>query len=383
MIEPTFRPEHGDEVAMQEEAPASSGEAARSRADRNVLRVESLEKQFGGTSVLSDCSLDVAEGEIVTLLGPSGCGKTTLLRCIAGFLDPNGGRISIDGHDVISVPVNRRPVGVVFQSYALFPHMTVAQNVGYGLRMRGVPRAEIADMVVKALTTVSLEAFADRWPAQLSGGQQQRVAVARVLVLEPRVLLLDEPFSALDAKLRSAMQVDLRQLIKRLGTTAIFVTHDQEEALTMSDRIAVMRDGQIEQVAPPDEVFDRPATAYVADFIGASNFWHAQARDGLVHFPDGTTGTTPLEGEVSVMSRPHNIDIEAGTQGPWTGTVTYRRPVGPLLEYTVDTGTGASLQISTMRQAMGEALDTGARVTLRLKDPSVCAIYPPKKPGNG
>jgi ABC-type Fe3+/spermidine/putrescine transport system ATPase subunit len=343
-----------------------------------VLRIDGLHKAYGNYTVLSECSLRIAEGEIVTLLGPSGCGKTTLLRCIAGFTEPDGGVISIDGMDTIPVPVNRRPVGVVFQSYALFPHMTVAQNVGYGLRMRGVPKAEIAKAVSRILKTVSLEAFADRWPSQLSGGQQQRVAVARVLVLEPRVLLLDEPFSALDAKLRGAMQVDLRQLIKRLGITAIFVTHDQEEALTMSDRIAVMRSGQIEQVAPPDEVFDRPATAYVADFIGASNFWNAEATGGKVAFPDGSFGKTVLDGPVRVMSRPHNIQIIEGDAGPWTGIITYRRPVGPLVEYTVDVGHSDPLQISTMRQVQGRTMDEGTTVTLRLRDPDVCAIYPPE-----
>ena len=378
MIEPTSEADRSRasataQAVVTEEVPPA----------RTVLSVTALKRRFGGLTVLSGCSLNVAEGEIVTLLGPSGCGKTTLLRCIAGFLDPNGGSVTIDGHDTVSVAVNRRPVGVVFQSYALFPHMTVAQNVGYGLRMRGVTKAEIAKSVARVLETVSLGPFANRWPSQLSGGQQQRVAVARVLVLEPRVLLLDEPFSALDAKLRGAMQVDLRQLIKRLGITAIFVTHDQEEALTMSDRIAVMRDGRIEQVAPPDEVFDRPATAYIADFIGASNFWPGVAKNGAVAFPDGTSGATPLDGPVRIMSRPHNILIEVGAGGPWTGKVTYRRPIGPLVEYTVDAGHAAPLRISTMRPAQGRTLDEGTAVTLRLRAPDVCAIYPPEPAAHG
>ncbi len=313
----------------------------------------------------------------MTLLGPSGCGKTTLLRCIAGFLTPDGGTIAIDGSDTGPIPVNRRPVGVVFQSYALFPHMTIAQNVGYGLRMRGVPKAGIAEAVSRVLETVALTPFAGRWPAQLSGGQQQRVAVARVLVLEPRVLLLDEPFSALDAKLRGAMQIDLRRLIKRLGITAIFVTHDQDEALIMSDRIAVMRQGRIEQIAPPDEVFDHPATAYVADFVGASNFWTATARDGQVLLPDGSSASTRLSGPVRVMSRPHNIRVEAGGPGPWAGRITLRRPLGPLVEYAVRTGDGADIKVSALRQEQASALADGAEVTLALRDPSLCAIYPP------
>jgi ABC-type Fe3+/spermidine/putrescine transport system ATPase subunit len=266
---------------------------------------------------------------------------------------------------------------VVFQSYALFPHLTVAQNVGYGLRMRSMRRLDIAARVARALETVSLGDLADRYPAQLSGGQQQRVAVARVLVLEPRVLLLDEPFSALDAKLRGAMQVDLRRLIKRLGTTAIFVTHDQEEALTMSDRIAVMRGGRIEQVGPPDEVFDRPATAYVADFIGSSNFWQARAAEGRVSLPDGQSVSTALSGPVRVMARPHNIRLHPGGKGSWRGTVRGHRPLGALVEYIVVAG-GTEIQVATLRQEQARVLPEGTEVTLALRDPAMCAVYPPE-----
>ena len=354
---------------------APAAQAAEAAADP-VLRVGSVSKRFGDTVVLRDCVLDVAEGEIVTLLGASGCGKTTLLRCVAGFLDPDRGDIAIDGRDMGPLPVNRRPVGVVFQSYALFPHLTVARNVGYGLRMRGVPRAEAEERVARALDTVSLGSFADRYPAQLSGGQQQRVAVARVLVLEPRVLLLDEPFSALDAKLRAGMQVELRQLIKRLGLTAIFVTHDQEEALTMSDRIAVMRNGRLEQVGPPDTVFDRPATAYVADFIGSSNFWDAEARDGAVALPDGQSAPTDLQGPVRVMARPHNLALAAPEEGDWQGAVSFHRTVGAMVEYHVETRDGATLQVAAMRQARARPLRAGAAVSLSIVDPAFCAVFP-------
>ncbi|MEM1353119.1 MAG: ABC transporter ATP-binding protein [Pseudomonadota bacterium] len=341
-----------------------------------VLRIGAVSKRFGDTTVLRDCDLDIAEGEIVTLLGASGCGKTTLLRCIAGFLDPDSGAIDIDGREMGDVAVNRRPVGVVFQSYALFPHLTVARNVGYGLRMRGMPKAEIAKRVARALDTVSLGDFSDRYPAQLSGGQQQRVAVARVLVLEPRVLLLDEPFSALDAKLRAGMQVELRQLIKRLGLTAIFVTHDQEEALTMSDRIAVMRDGRIEQVGPPDTVFDRPATAYVADFIGSSNFWDAEAEGGHVRLPDGQSFQTTLDGAVLVMVRPHNLALVPDGSGSWLGHVAFHRTVGALIEYHVECGDGTTLQVVAMRQERARTLHDGATVGLSVIDPSGCSVYP-------
>ena len=341
-----------------------------------VLRIGAVGKRFGATTVLDDCSLDVAEGEIVTLLGPSGCGKTTLLRCVAGFWDADAGAIEIDGQDMGRVPVNRRPVGVVFQSYALFPHLTVAQNVGYALRMRGVARAEAAERVAAAIATVSLTGFEDRYPAQLSGGQQQRVAIARVLVMEPRVLLLDEPFNALDAKLRGAMQVELRQLIKSLGLTSIFVTHDQEEALTMSDRIAVMRAGRIEQAATPDEIFDRPATAYVADFIGISNFWEARAERGTVALPDGQIVETALDGAVRVMARPHNLQLDLAGASPWRGTIAFQRPVGPLIEYHVQTEEGATVKVAAMRHQRERAFADRTPVGIRVVDPALCAVYP-------
>jgi ABC-type Fe3+/spermidine/putrescine transport system ATPase subunit len=355
------------------QVPVAKAEQATSAA---VLRIAAVSKRFGSMTVLQDCSLSVAEGEIVTLLGPSGCGKTTLLRCIAGFWNPEEGAILIDGQDTVQTPVNRRPVGVVFQSYALFPHLTVAENIGYGLRMRGLPKTEIAARVAAALETVSLSGLGGRYPAQLSGGQQQRVAIARVLVLEPRVLLLDEPFNALDAKLRGAMQVDLRQLIKRLGMTAIFVTHDQEEALTMSDRIAVMRAGRIEQVAPPEEIFDRPATAYVADFIGSSNFWQAEAQAGRVILPDGQDLSTSLTGPVRVMSRPHNLSLQPGALGPWQGRLLFQRSVGALVEYHVATDSG-DMRVMAMRRPAARQPVEGDTVTLGVIDPGLCAVYEP------
>ena len=342
----------------------------------SVLGIEAVDKRFGATTVLQDFTLDVAESEIVTLLGPSGCGKTTLLRCVAGFWEADSGRIEIDGQDISNVPVNRRPVGVVFQSYALFPHLSVARNVGYALRMRSMPRSAVARRVASALETVSLTGFEDRYPAQLSGGQQQRVAIARVLVMEPRVLLLDEPFNALDAKLRGAMQVELRQLIKRLGLTSIFVTHDQEEALTMSDRIAVMSGGKIEQVASPDEIFDRPATAYVADFIGVSNFWEARAETGRVRLPDGQTVTTSLEGSVRVMARPHNLCLAPPGESPWKGTVSFHRNVGPLIEYHVESPDGTVIRVSAMRQERELPVEDRAQVSLSVINPASCAVYP-------
>jgi ABC-type Fe3+/spermidine/putrescine transport system ATPase subunit len=353
-----------------------SGPATIVATTSPVLRIGGVFKRFGAVTVLDNCSLDVAEGEIVTLLGPSGCGKTTLLRCIAGFWEADGGSITIDGQDMAPVPVNRRPVGVVFQSYALFPHLTVARNVGYALRMQGMAQAEAERRVAAALETVSLVGLGHRYPAQLSGGQQQRVAIARVLVMEPRVLLLDEPFNALDAKLRGTMQVELRQLIKSFGLTSIFVTHDQEEALTMSDRIAVMRGGRIEQADSPNEIFDRPATAYVADFIGSSNFWPAQVVDGQVTLPDGQSVASALQGPVRVMARPHNLQIAPPSAGPWTGKIVFQRPVGPLIETHVETDGGGVVKVVAMRRESERAFAHEALVSLHIVSPALCAVYP-------
>jgi len=220
---------------------------------------------------VDDVTLDIAAGEFFALLGPSGCGKTTSLRMIAGFEMPDSGRVHVGGEDITDVPVHRRDMGMVFQSYALFPHRTVAENVAFGLRMRDVPKAEIDRRVAAALAQVALTGLEARKPGQLSGGQQQRVALARALVVEPRVLLCDEPLGALDRKLRQQMQFELKDLQKRLGVTLVFVTHDQEEALAMSDRIAVMNKGRVEQVGTPTEIYENPRTRFVADFIGEIN----------------------------------------------------------------------------------------------------------------
>jgi spermidine/putrescine transport system ATP-binding protein len=220
-------------------------------------------------------SLDVRPGEFLTLLGPSGCGKTTLLRLAAGFEPPDEGRVIISGRDATGVPAYRRPVNMVFQHYALFPHRTVAGNVAFGLEMAGKPRAEVADRVTRVLETVQMSALAERTIDQLSGGQKQRVALARAIVLEPEVLLLDEPMSALDRKLRREMQLEVKHLHERLGTTFLCVTHDQEEALAMSDRVAVMSDGRIEQVGPPEEIYEQPRTRFVAEFLAVRNLWPA------------------------------------------------------------------------------------------------------------
>jgi ABC-type Fe3+/spermidine/putrescine transport system ATPase subunit len=237
-----------------------------------AIRLEEVTKNFDGKVLAVDqVTLDIAAGEFFSLLGPSGCGKTTSLRIIAGFERPDAGRVHVGGQDITDLPVHKRDMGMVFQSYALFPHRTVAENVAFGLRMRDVPKPDIARRVAAALAQVALTGLEDRRPSQLSGGQQQRVALARALVVEPRVLLCDEPLGALDRKLRQQMQFELKELQRRLGVTLVFVTHDQEEALAMSDRIAVMNKGRVEQIGAPTAIYERPRTRFVADFIGEIN----------------------------------------------------------------------------------------------------------------
>jgi putative spermidine/putrescine transport system ATP-binding protein len=253
---------------VPEAAPASP---TGSGDDGPALVLRDLRKVFGAVVACEDVDLEVRRGEFVTLLGPSGSGKTTTLRMIAGFTTPSGGSIEIGGRDMTRVPPHRRNVGMVFQNYALFPHMTAAQNIGFPLQMRGVPREETRARVERALGLVKLEGYGDRYPRALSGGQQQRIALARAVVFEPHVLLMDEPLGALDRKLREALQVEIVQVSRQIGATVLYVTHDQEEALVMSDRIAIFNQGRIEQLGSGEDLYERPASLFVADFIGTSN----------------------------------------------------------------------------------------------------------------
>jgi putative spermidine/putrescine transport system ATP-binding protein len=257
----------------------------------SYLDVVQLSKRYGALGVLDRLDFAVDKGEFVALLGPSGCGKTTLLRLIAGLTAADGGTIGLDGGDITRTPAHRRRIGVVFQNYALFPHLTVADNVAFGLRAQRAPRAEIAPGVARALSLVQMTEFADRAVTALSGGQQQRVAVARALAVRPRLLLLDEPLSALDRKLREVMQFELRRLLRELAITAVFVTHDQEEAMVMSDRVAVMNRGAIEQFAPPRAIYDRPATAFALEFVGQSTRLRGRV---VARQPDGVEVETAL-----------------------------------------------------------------------------------------
>jgi spermidine/putrescine transport system ATP-binding protein len=295
----------------------------------DFIIVDRLTKHYGPVKALVGVSLSVRRGEFLSMLGPSGCGKTTLLRAIAGFVEPTSGEIRIDGKLMNAVPPNRRPVNTVFQNYALFPHMTVRENVAFGPRRRGVPRGEIAGQVDEVLAMVGMGGFGDRYPQALSGGQQQRVALARAIVNRPRVLLLDEPLGALDLKLRKRMQVELKRLHERLGLTFIYVTHDQEEALAMSDRIAVMKDGEIKQLGTGEEIYRNPASRYVADFIGEANLIDCVAESqGAVRM--GAGGITlpyssPVAGPTTLMVRPE--DIRLGETGAGDGAVSVRATV--------------------------------------------------------
>ena len=245
------------------------------------LEISHLEKSFGANRVVKDFSLDIEQGEFVSLLGPSGCGKTTVLRMVAGFETPSTGSIRIDGQDVVNLRPNQRNIGMVFQAYALFPNLTVAQNVGFGLKVKGVPRAESDARVVEMLRLIGLSDLGGRFPFQLSGGQQQRVALARALAVRPRVLLLDEPLSALDAKIRVSLRAEIRDIQRELGITTIFVTHDQEEAMSMSDRIVVMNGGIAEQVGAPFDIYNRPRTRFVANFVGTLNTFETRVENAL------------------------------------------------------------------------------------------------------
>jgi spermidine/putrescine ABC transporter ATP-binding subunit len=274
-----------------------------------LLSIRNVAKSFGKNSVLRDISLEIAEGEFLTILGESGSGKTTLLRIIAGFENANGGSIWMEGHRLDALPPYRRRVNTVFQHYALFPHLTVEENVGYGLRVAKLPRAEVANRVGQALAMVKMSAHAKSKPARISGGQQQRIALARALVNRPRLLLLDEPLSALDANLRRQMQVELKSLQREVGISFVFVTHDQEEAMVMSDRIALLRMGELEQIASPREIYSKPATAYTAQFIGHTNLLRGEVNAGVArcHSLDWKVGLP--NGPVLFSLRPENIRI--------------------------------------------------------------------------
>lgn len=297
-------------------------------------------------TILDRLNLSVEKGELVSFLGPSGCGKTTTLRVIAGLLDPTAGSFYLDGKDYTHVPINKRNFGIVFQSYALFPHLTVEDNVAFGLKMKKVPAAEIKTRVAEMLDTVDMGPYAKRYPRELSGGQRQRVALARALVINPEILLLDEPLSNLDAKLRIKMRVEIRELQQKLGITTIFVTHDQEECFSISDKVAVMNKGVIEQFDTPEQIYAHPSTEFVARFVGFENFFELEKKDGEYYFRDMhfvMEGPAP-EGATKATIRPDDIQLltegETRDHNVINGTVRVRTYLGKSYQYKVETPVG-------------------------------------------
>jgi spermidine/putrescine transport system ATP-binding protein len=358
-----------------------------------AISIRGVTKRFGDVTAVSDVSIDIREGEFLTLLGPSGCGKTTTMRMVAGFEEPDTGNILLRGDDVVGVPPNKRHVNMCFQNYALFPHMDVQQNIEYGLKLKKVPKDERARKVGEMLTIVRLEGYEHRKPGQLSGGQQQRVALARALVNEPAALLLDEPLGALDVKLRKQMQLELKRIQSELKTTFVYVTHDQEEALSMSDRIAVMNAGVIEHLGSPRDVYERPATPFVADFVGVLNA--AELTVGSVE--NGRAVMTvnerdrviaPAEGlglaagaKVLAAVRPERIAIakgpvDAGEGSRLSGTVAQIVYLGTLMQFHVDTAAERRFIVHQLSSEASDTIDQGDEVTLTwpLDDTSILTV---------
>lgn len=377
--------------------PPTTSEHASSSAPRvNVaVQLDNVLKQFGDSIALHKVSLKILEGEFVTLLGPSGCGKTTLLNLMAGFAEADNGEIFIDGQLVTETPPYQREIGIVFQNYALFPHMNVAKNVGYGLRMRGVPKAEIAERVEQALALVKLQGYGDRKPRELSGGQQQRVALARALVIRPKVLLLDEPFSALDKNLRLSMQIELKDIQRKLGVTTVFVTHDQSEALSMSDRVVVMSAGHVRQIGTPDAIYRQPLDPFVASFVGDVNILPGRylSRDDQATLELGASALRlPAErvhaevgARLDVYVRPENIRLgPLGPQSLLSATVVTHVFQGDHVDIHLDVPALGQTRLF-VRQSGLDSLTrwpVGAAAGLTFDDEGVCAfaadVQPPQ-----
>ncbi len=327
----------------------------------SYLSIRGLHKSYGATSIFSDINCEIAQGEFVTLLGPSGCGKSTLLRCIAGLTDVGGGQILLDGQDLVPLSPQKRDIGMVFQSYALFPNMNVAQNVAFGLRMQKIKGSEAEQRVKQVLELVELNDFAERYPHQLSGGQCQRVALARSLVTRPRLLLLDEPLSALDARIRKHLREQIRSIQQELGLTTIFVTHDQEEALVMSDRIVLMNAGKIVQSGNAESLYSAPVDAFAAGFIGNYNLLDADAASRLL--------LRPINSRVAI--RPEAIQL--GAQGAIEGQIHSHRLLGNVIRYRIE-ARGVELLVDVLNRSPADLLASGQRINLNIEDNAICEV---------
>jgi iron(III) transport system ATP-binding protein len=352
--------------------------------DASGVGVDNVNLSYGTNHVLKNVDLDIRPGEFFAFLGPSGCGKTTLLRTIAGFAQPQTGRVLIGGEDVTRLPPWKRDVGLVFQSYALWPHLSVRRNVAFGLEERKVPRRDIARRVAAALELVGMSELAERLPSQLSGGQQQRVAVARTIVVEPKVLLLDEPLSNLDAKLRTQVRRELRELQRRLGITAIFVTHDQEEANTVCDRIAVMNDGVVQQVGTPIELYERPANLFVASFLGTANILDGEVVGSGTERAFVTSGirvlvppSAPIPTGARMVFRPQDACISPAESGMTAvpGTIVHREFLGSIIRYGIRVGT-TEIAVDRPFHSGDPLHESGATVTVGVPSRSLLWLLP-------
>ena len=371
---------------MADGAEQQNLEEVSLRLAGHTVDVDAVTHRYGVNVAVDAVSLGIQAGEIMALLGPSGCGKTTLLRIIAGFVRQQAGRILVDGRAIDDLPPNRRNIGIVFQSYALFPHMTVAENVAYGLKARGRPNLEVRERVAKMIDVVRLGGMADRLPRQLSGGQQQRVALARVLAVEPSVLLLDEPFSALDKSLRLDMQIEIKRLQREFGLTAILVTHDQDEAMSVADRIAVMNKGRIEQCDTPATVYDRPASLFVSGFIGSMNQFPGTVdaiSNGIarVSLDDGgslqasTLAALQVGDRVVLAVRPEQLALhDSAVQDSVPVRHRFALPIGPQTIHEFETGQGRYIKVIEPRT--GAPRQSESTVWLSLRPGAIVATFP-------
>ncbi|OZI38261.1 hypothetical protein CAL29_08030 [Bordetella genomosp. 10] len=352
---------------------------------RAALVLQDIEVRYGDTVAVDRIDLRIAAGEFIALLGPSGCGKTTLLRVIAGFVQPDRGTVLLDGVDISALAPAQRRIGMVFQNYALFPHMTVAENVAYGLRCHRAPRALIAPKVSEMLDVVRMSGYAQRLPRQLSGGQQQRIALARALAISPRLLLLDEPLGALDKNLREEMQGELLRIQRELGITTVMVTHDQEEAMGMADRIAVLNGGQVVQFGTASEIYDAPSTPFVSGFVGSTTFvdgalskeaddaWSLRTAGG-VEFRFQSAGPCRRAGAARLALRPEQVELcDDGVQA----TVRHARPMGHTTRIALTLADGSALQLAAPRAPASDGLAAGARVRVRIKPGAACPVFLP------